>query len=142
MEIDIREVKIVTDELSESVNALIRQLSTSAAPVARDELEALAAAEGTTLLAAYVDQELVGMLALIIFVIPTGKRALIEDVVVHDQWRGHGIGRALATEAVSRARAARVRTVDLTSSPKRVEANELYQKLGFQPRVTNVYRLH
>lgn len=142
MNFDIREVKVVTDELYEAVNTLVRQLSTSAAPVTREEVEALAAAEGTTLLAAYVDQVPVGMLALIIFAIPTGKRALIEDVVVHDQWRGHGIGRALTTEAVSRARAAQVRTVDLTSSPNRMEANELYQKLGFIRRQTNVYRLH
>ena len=30
--------------------------------------------------------------------------------------------------------------IDLTSSPERVAANKLYQKLGFQKRITNVYR--
>ena len=31
-------------------------------------------------------------------------------------------------------------TVDLTSRPSREAANRLYQRLGFTPRETNVYR--
>ena len=33
------------------------------------------------------------------------------------------------------------RTVDLTSRPSREAANRLYQRLGFEPRATNVWRL-
>jgi ribosomal protein S18 acetylase RimI-like enzyme len=33
------------------------------------------------------------------------------------------------------------RTVDLTSRPSREAANRLYQRAGFKPRETNVYRL-
>ena len=32
------------------------------------------------------------------------------------------------------------RTVDLTSRPSREAANRLYQRLGFRPRQTNIYR--
>jgi ribosomal protein S18 acetylase RimI-like enzyme len=32
------------------------------------------------------------------------------------------------------------KTVDLTSRPKREAANRLYQRIGFVPRDTNVYR--
>ena len=43
--------------------------------------------------------------------------------------------------ALDMAERAGCRTVDLTSRPSREAANRLYQRLGFQPRDTNVYRL-
>ena len=43
--------------------------------------------------------------------------------------------------AVHLAGDARARSVDLTSRPDRAEANLLYQRLGFNRRDTNVYRL-
>lgn len=141
MEPSVREITAVTDELCHCVNHLIGQLSSSAAPLSREDLEAIVAAPGITLLVAYAGQAPVGMLTLVIFATPTGRRALIEDVVVDAERRGHGIGRALTIEAVRRARGARTRKIDLTSSPERVEANALYQRLGFQRRETNVYRL-
>ena len=83
---------------------------------------------------------LVGMLTLVIFAIPTGIRAIIEDVVVDQRYRGQGIAQALTKEALVLAEAAGARTVDLTSRPSREAANRLYQKLGFQKRDSNVYR--
>jgi ribosomal protein S18 acetylase RimI-like enzyme len=82
----------------------------------------------------------VGMLTLVTFAIPTGIRAIIEDVVVDERYRGQGVAQALTREALVRADAAGARTVDLTSRPSREEANRLYQKLGFQKRDSNVYR--
>ena len=84
--------------------------------------------------------EIVGMLTLVVFRIPTGVRALIEDVVVDETARGRGVGEALTYAAFDRARAAGAKTVDLTSRPSREAANRLYQRLGFERRDTNVYR--
>ena len=42
---------------------------------------------------------------------------------------------------VEHARELGCRTVDLTSRPSREAANRLYQRAGFVPRDTNVYRL-
>jgi len=75
------------------------------------------------------------------FPIPTGLRAWIEDVVVDDAARGQGVGAELTREAARLARAAGARTVDLTSRPSREAANRLYERLGFRPRDTKVYRL-
>jgi ribosomal protein S18 acetylase RimI-like enzyme len=72
--------------------------------------------------------------------IPTGVRASIEDVVVSEEARGQGCGEALSRVALEAAAAAGARTVDLTSRPSREGANRLYQRLGFRPRDTNVYR--
>ena len=43
--------------------------------------------------------------------------------------------------AIERARELDAKTVDLTSRPSREAANRLYQRIGFEPRETNVYRL-
>jgi ribosomal protein S18 acetylase RimI-like enzyme len=76
----------------------------------------------------------------VVFRIPTGQRAWIEDVVVDAGARGAGTGAALVREAVRIAAARGARTVDLTSRPSREEANRLYESLGFARRETNVYR--
>jgi ribosomal protein S18 acetylase RimI-like enzyme len=76
-----------------------------------------------------------------VFAIPTGWRAWIEDVVVDETARGLGVGERLTMTAVDEARRRGVRSVDLTSRPAREAANALYQKLGFERRETNLYRL-
>jgi len=50
------------------------------------------------------------------------------------------VGAALNEAALEHARALGAKTVDLTSRPSREAANRLYQRLGFEPRETNVYR--
>jgi ribosomal protein S18 acetylase RimI-like enzyme len=90
---------------------------------------------------ARVDGEIVGALTLVMFPIPTGLRAWIEDVVVDEAARGQGAGAALTREAVRLAQADGARTVDLTSRPSRQAANRLYERLGFQVRDSTVYRL-
>src|SRR5690606_33818054 len=94
-----------------------------------------------TLIVAWGGDRLVGALTLVVFPIPTGVRAWIEDVVVDVAARGHGVGARLTEEAVDRARAAGARTVDLTSRPDRAAANRLYERAGFELRDSKVYRL-
>ncbi len=106
----------------------------------RQTLRHLVSWQGNRLLVARVDGEIVGALTLVMFPIPTGLRAWIEDVVVDETVRGHGVGAALTQEAVRLARADGARTVDLTSRPSREAANRLYERLGFQLRDSKVYR--
>ena len=98
------------------------------------------AAESTTIFVATNEQKIVGLLTLVVFRIPTGVRAWIEDVVVDESARGHGVGEALNRAALDDARRNGAKTVDLTSRPSRAAANRLYQRLGFVARETNVYR--
>ena len=51
--------------------------------------------------------EIVGSLTLVSYRIPTGLHAVIEDVVVDESARGHGVGAALVFEAVWLAPASR-----------------------------------
>ena len=132
----------VTPELVEAFAALIPQLSSSSPPPGRAELAAMVASSASILLVARDRSErVIGSLTLAVFRVPTGLRAWIEDVVVDGSARGAGTGAALVTHAVERARSAGARSVDLTSRPSRESANRLYQRLGFEQRTTNVYRI-
>jgi ribosomal protein S18 acetylase RimI-like enzyme len=81
----------------------------------------------------------VGTLTLAVFRQPTSVHARIEDVVVDEPHRGGGIGEALVREGLRIAKQRGATVVALTSAPKREAANRLYQRLGFQRDLTNVY---
>lgn len=144
--LQVTEATEVTDELIGAFSLLIPQLSRTAPPPQRPELEEMVRSPATMVLVARlaVDGEtigeIIGTLTLVLFRIPTGVRAWIEDVVVDESARGRGVGDALTAAALDRARAAGARTVDLTSRPSREAANRLYQRLGFERRDSNVYR--
>lgn len=133
-------VGLVTDEVLEAFHRLIPQLSSSSSPTTMTELDEIVGNTSIVLFAARADGLIVGLLTLVIFRIPTGLRAWIEDVVVDDRARGKGVGEALNRAALSTARQRGAKTVDLTSRPSREAANRLYQRLGFVRRDTNVYR--
>jgi ribosomal protein S18 acetylase RimI-like enzyme len=139
--VHVTQATTVSDELVEAFARLVPQLSSSASPPTRDQLNAMVSSPATTLLLARDDQDVImGSLTLAMFRAPTGVRAWIEDVVVDGEARGQGIGEALVAEAVRVASEAGARTVDLTSRPSRDAANRLYEKAGFKMRDTNVYR--
>ncbi len=137
----VEEATELSDDLVEAIGGLVRQLSSSSPPPSQAELEEIAASPATRLLVARDDGGAVaGTLTLVLFRIPTGLRAWIEDVVVDEGARGRGVGEALNREALRIAAEAGARTVDLTSRPDREAANRLYERLGFRRRETNVYR--
>jgi ribosomal protein S18 acetylase RimI-like enzyme len=141
VEIRVEAATEISAELVEAMGGLVPQLSSSSPPPSPAELAEIVESPATTLLVARLPEgEIVGTLTLVIFRIPTGVRAWIEDVVVDDGARGRGVGEALNEEAIRRAVAAGARSVDLTSRPSREAANRLYRRLGFEVRDTNVYR--
>lgn len=140
MPADVSVCREVTDEVVQAFGVLIPQLSRSNPAPTRAELEALVSSEASTLFMARVNGRIAGSLTLAMFRIPTGVRAWIEDVVVDESARGHGVGEALNRAALDHARANGAITVDLTSRPSREAANRLYKRMGFEQRDTNVYR--
>jgi ribosomal protein S18 acetylase RimI-like enzyme len=140
MRIEVEAVRQVTDELVEACRRLLPQLSSSAAALDADDLTRIANHQANTLLVARDRGAIVGMLTLVTFPLSSGLRARIEDVVVDQEARGHGVGTALTMAAIHLAHQQGARSVDLTSRASRVAANRLYQRLGFQLRDSNVYR--
>jgi ribosomal protein S18 acetylase RimI-like enzyme len=137
----IREVTRFSDRVFESMARLVPQLNPDSELPTRVKLKSILKAKGTHLFIAENDnKEITGMLTLVIYDIPSGLRAWIEDVVVDDRFRAMGIGRGLVEHAIVFAGLAGAKSVDLTSRPFRKAANKLYKKMGFALRETNVYR--
>ncbi|WJV55401.1 GNAT family N-acetyltransferase [Pectobacteriaceae bacterium CE90] len=137
----IEVVTEATPTVTRLISQLVSQLSTTSATPTLDRIARIVESSATILLVARLeDGAYVGMLTLVLFEIPTGIRAMIEDVVVDVEHRGQGFAEMLTREALRLAQEAGARTVDLTSRPSREAANTLYQKLGFERRESNVYR--
>jgi ribosomal protein S18 acetylase RimI-like enzyme len=130
----------IDDEVVAAVGRLLPQLSRSATPLTPADIAAIQASPAVTQLLARCDGVIAGMLTLVMFPLPTGLRAWIEDVVVDEAFRGQGAGEELSREAVRIARQAGARTVDLTSRPSREAAGRLYERIGFRQRDSRVYR--
>lgn len=140
MAVEISVCDEVTDEVTEAFAELIPQLSRSSPPPTRVQLQEMVEHDACTLLLARIDGSIVGSMTLVIFPIPTGIRAWIEDVVVDDSARGQGVGDKINRRAIEIAQDAGAKSIDLTSRPSREAANRLYQRMGFVARDTNVYR--
>ena len=133
----------------DGINKLLTVLSTSSKPII-DRLELLKILRQDNLRVViardidknrYEEPSIVGMATIHWHKLPTKINAYIDDVVVDEEYRGQKIGKRLTRELIRIAKEACANCIDLTSNPNRTEANGLYQKLGFEKRETNYYRL-
>jgi ribosomal protein S18 acetylase RimI-like enzyme len=139
--VTVTEATEVSDELVEAIGRLLPHLSTSAPPPTVEQVREMVDAPGTVLFIARDEAgRIVGTLTLVLFRIPTGIRAWIEDVIADPAAAGQGVGRLLNQAALDESRRRGARNVDLTSRPSREAANHIYRSMGFEPRETNVYR--
>ena len=137
---DIVRLTSADEKACADINALLLQINKESS-CTLEHLKNLAGNPNTELLVAREGGSIVGMATLVFVVKPAGIVADLEDVVVDESMRGKGVGRALCEKAIESARSRGVRAIRLTSRPERVAANKLYQKLGFERKETNVYRL-
>ena len=136
------ELCTLTDSQIADLLGLMKELNAELAVTPEMQRRAVGA-PGTRIFVAEDDaKRIVGCATLCVFESPTGRKASIEDVVVLSAYRGQGIGRTLLQRIVDFA-GSRLSPIDLrlTSAPSCVEANALYQALGFEQRETNVYQL-
>jgi len=138
----IEKVDEVTEEIFIAVQRLVPYLGIHKPIPSRDELVALVASGSSTLFIARTVEspgEVIGMLSISVYRVPTGIRSIVEDVVVDGSFRRQGVAKALLERAILHARQAGASNVSLTSSPQREAANHLYQSMGFRKRETNAY---
>ena len=143
--ISVRAATEVDNGLVEAFSRLIPQLSSSSPPPTAAELLSIIDNPNSVLFIAELDgdddvRSVVGSLTLAFYRIPTGLKAWIEDVVVDESARGLGVGEALNVAAIDESRQRGAKNVSLTSRSSREAANRLYQRLGFEPYETNLYR--
>ena len=142
-EILITQATEMTEELYMACQRLVPQLTTNNPPPSREQLAQMLASPASFLyLARHLDygEEIVGMATLVLYYVPTGVRGYIEDMVVDERARGRRIGEALMRTCLEQAKKVGTPHVMLTSNPGRQTANQLYQRIGFELRNTNVYR--
>ena len=127
-------------ELWEAFQRLVPQLTQNNPPPSEWDLAQLVASECSLLFVAReTTGAIVGAANVTVYRVPTGVRAIIEDVIVDASARGQGIGEELVRRTLEEARARGAPAVTLTSNPGREAANRLYQRMGFERRNTNAY---
>jgi len=136
----IVEVREYSDEVLAALNKLMPQLSSSFGTLSQQDLIDIIESEASSLFMARENEQYYGSLTLVMFKIPSGFRAWIEDVVVSEAARGKGVGKKLVEHAVGLANQSNVKSIDLTARASRVAAIALYKKVGFQDRETTAYR--
>ena len=141
MEFYIEKLETFSSELIAVLNKLLMQLNNEAVPLIKADIEQMISSPTNSLFVARRsdNKEIVGMITLIIYRIPVWKKAWIEDIVVDEEYRKHGIGTKLIQHAIEIAKALGVLSLNFTSRPGKEAANRLYERLGFEKRETNVY---
>lgn len=125
----------------EAVCCLLRQLTTRDVVFTPEDYIKLTSSPYSKLFLLLCDDKVMGMLTVGMYLSPTGSKAWIEDVVVDESQRGSGLGRMLVEHAIEYCKKEGVDTLYLTSNPKRIVANGLYQSVGFDRKETNMYKM-
>ena len=138
----IEKITGLTRDVFDAVRRLVPLLGAHKPIPSWDDLSLLVNSGTSTLLVARLSKgksQIVGMLTISLYRVPTGGRSIVEDLVVDTGFRNKGIAKALLLSAIEVARGAGANGVALTSNFQRVEANQLYLSMGFQKRETNAY---
>ena len=133
----------IDEDMQKEIDLLLHELSPTLGIIDRDRVNRLLNEDRLTLFAAEDDNgRFTGMLTLTFCPTLTGDKYWIEDVIVHDEFRGHGIGKALVKAAVSHVKqSGHPYRIYLTSNPSRTAARNLYRSEGFEEYDTGVFRL-
>lgn len=132
-------LKFVKDYLNfdlERVKELVKQLDSSA--VVKEQNIYRAVLEGYFSVA-YDNGKLIGIGWAFPRQTMLRKQAVIEDMIVDENYRGKGVGFKILDDVIQRALEDGVEVVELTTNPNREAANKLYQRYGFRLHITNHY---
>ncbi len=134
----------ITPDGVEQLNLLMQELSPDSENIPKATLErvqVLLQEKNIIMVTVNDDDTIIGVATL--YVMPkVGKLVShLEDVVVSSAYRGQGLGEQLVSKTIELAKSFGAVSIALTSRPSRVAANKLYQKLGFELKETNPYRL-
>ena len=138
---EIIEIQSYSTEYHEAMQRFLDQLTTNPMTLTEEMFRQLLASPNSHLFFLMKDEQIAGMLTVGIYHSPTGGKAWIEDVVVDETFRGQGLSKLLVAHAIEFTKSQGIPSLMLTSNPKRIAANRLYQAMGFGRKETNVYRM-
>lgn len=146
--IRIEILELPTEQDLEQINALIPQIAKKPRLLSMEELWKIVDQKQNckvVVARAKVGQKypIVGMAAVTLLRIPTGPVAMVEDVVVDEDWRGKKIGKMLNQMLIEIAKNTNVKHISLYTNKRRIEANAMYAKLGYlKLEEINFYRIN
>ena len=138
---NIIEINTYSAEYHEAMQRFLNQLTTHPMTLTESMFRQLIDSENSHLFFLMKEGQIAGMLTVGIYYSPTGGKAWIEDVVVDEAFRGQGLSKQLVAHAIEFTQSKQIPLLMLTSNPKRIAANKLYQAMGFSRKETNVYRM-
>ena len=138
---EIIKIQSYSTEYHEAMQRFLDQLTTNPMTLTEEMFRQLLASPNSHLFFLMKDEQIAGMLTVGIYHSPTGGKAWIEDVVVDEAFRGQGLSKLLVAHAIEFTKSQGIPSLMLTSNPKRIAANRLYQAMGFGRKETNVYRM-
>lgn len=138
--IEIVEQTVADTAILVKVNSLLKQL-TNNVQLKMQDLEDIINSTNSHLFIIRCNENVAGMLSIGSYQTPTGKKFWIEDVIVDDTFQGKSLGKKLIQYAIDYIAGQGNSTLMLTSNPKRIAANSLYQSVGFERKETNVYKM-
>jgi ribosomal protein S18 acetylase RimI-like enzyme len=141
MAVRIEAAREASPELQAALAALLPQLNPNQPAPTSEHLAALLMDPGATLLIAREGDAIVGTALVIVYPTTVRVESRIEDVVVDEAARGRGVGEALVRECIEVARRRGASIVELQTARARVAANRLYERMGFERRDSNPYRM-
>lgn len=128
---------------TDSINDLLKQLSETDKELSRHKVTDILCQPNcrVIILKDPATHEVIGMASLYYYKTLNDPDGIgrVEDVVVDGRYRGKGLGKLLMGYILSMARNLKLKTLELTSNPKRIAANKMYLELGFEKYDTNYY---
>ena len=131
--------KELSDKDIADVNRLLSELSPCSRPVTREDLARVLQSGRIAIVSG--SHGIVGMATICVFHTLRGSVGRIEDVVVAESHRGHGLGKRLVDSLLVLAKRNKLLYVELTSALHRSAAGKLYKKMGFTEYPSRYYRI-
>ena len=139
MKIEILNDAHITDELQGQVVALYKQLAPDLKATLLPNL--LNPSNNITVVLCRLDDRAVGIAILATYTVLSGRRGIVEDVVVDKNQRGQGIGKLLIKKLLEEGKRKQLDGIMLFSGHHRKAAISLYKSLGFTQRDSGVYQI-
>ena len=132
-----------TPELHAALARLLPQLNPRLPVPDMERLRRLVEDRAVTVLIALDDGQIVGTTTVIVYTTPFWIKARLDEVVVDAGARGRGVVEALVKASLEVGRRAGAQVAELRSGkgPARAAAHRLYERMGFQIRDTDVFRI-
>ena len=139
MTLEVLTPETLTVEIQNQVADLYRQLNDK--NLQRRLKEILQPNNNVIVVICKVDGKIVGTALLSTYIVISGYRGMVDDVVVDSSQRGKGIGRKLMERLLVEANHMKIDEVLLFTGHHRAPAIALYKSLGFTLRESGLYNL-